>query len=129
MPTPGEEAEEEDSPLLNHEADDAHHHHSWRSRCRVYLSSRQKHYAVMTLVALDVLAILIDIFITLVTCELGPPEKEHEAPVETVHEVIKVSGLVFSALFLAELIATLWAFGFTYSSPLLSLVLSTSFPL
>jgi len=90
-----------------------------RARWRAHLSSRRKHYAIVGLVALDVLVLLADILITLVTCELGRPDAGWVA---TVREVGRIAGLVFSALFLAELAASVWAFGLGWVPSLLLVV-------
>ena len=119
--------EEDDTPPLVHEPNDVRET-GWRSRGRNYLSSKQKHYAIMALVSLDVMALLTDILITLVMCELGKRGQEEDGWVETMHEAIKSTGLVFSALFLVELILSIWAFGFEYVSRLVPSVPSIPFP-
>jgi hypothetical protein len=62
----------------------------------------------MGLVALDVAAILSDIFITLIACDM---EKEDSGWVDESREGLQIAGLVFSCLFLVELLITIWAFG------------------
>lgn len=79
-----------------------------RERCRGLLVSKQKHYLVLALVALDVSCLLADIFITLIDCD---SRIKNDAWVPAVHEGLEDAGLVFSCLFLAELIISLWAFG------------------
>jgi len=80
----------------------------WREKSKAYLSSTRKHYLILGLVSLDVVAILTDILVSLVACDLGT---EDEPWVGDVQEATKICGLVFSCLFLAELIVTIWAFG------------------
>lgn len=79
-----------------------------RTQARKYLSSKQNHYAIMGLVALDVLGILIDIFITLIACDTGQRDEDW---VNTVNDSFQLAGLVFSSLFLIELGLSVWAFG------------------
>lgn len=80
-----------------------------RERCQALLQSKQKHYLILALVALDVSCLLADIFITLIDCD---SRIKNDAWVPAVHEALEDAGLVFSCLFLAELITSLWAFGF-----------------
>lgn len=79
----------------------------WRRRTRHYLESPEKHYLILGLVALDVLAILTEIMLSLITCDAGAKYPW----VPTAQAVIKVCSLVFSCLFMAELTTALWAFG------------------
>ncbi|KAL6908889.1 hypothetical protein GGI43DRAFT_394033 [Trichoderma evansii] len=81
-------------------------------RCRKtsqrFLESRTKHFIVMGIVALDVAALLANVFIQLIACEMH----ENDEPwVEDVTEGLEIAGLVFSSLFLLELFACLFAFG------------------
>ncbi|CAK7211325.1 hypothetical protein SCUCBS95973_001074 [Sporothrix curviconia] len=80
----------------------------WRRQSQHYLASTQKHYVILALVGLDVAAILTEILVSLVTCEMGT---EDQSWVDPVLEATKIAGLVISSLFLVELLATLWAFG------------------
>lgn len=82
-----------------------------REGCRDLLVSKQKHYLVLALVALDVSCLLADIFITLIDCD---SRIKNDAWVPAVHEALEDAGLVFSCLFLAELILSLWAFGLEF---------------
>ncbi|KAK3349438.1 hypothetical protein B0T25DRAFT_243217 [Lasiosphaeria hispida] len=79
-----------------------------RQQARALLSSNGKHYVVMALVALDVMAILTDIFIALAACDF---DLEGEEWVPQVREGLHLFSLIFSALFFAELLFTVWAFG------------------
>ena len=80
----------------------------WRSRSQRYLESKQKHCLILGLVGLDVVAILTEILVSLVTCETGT---QGEPWVAAVLEAAKMSGLVISSLFLVELLSSTWAFG------------------
>lgn len=62
----------------------------------------------MGIVALDVAALLANIFIQLIACEM---DEKDEPWVEDVTESLEIAGLVFSSLFLLELVACLFAFG------------------
>jgi hypothetical protein len=55
-----------------------------------------------------VTAILVDLFIALVACDLG---KKDEPWVGRAREVLYPFALVFSTLFVVELGVTVWAFG------------------
>jgi len=79
-----------------------------RKRAQDYLASKQKHYLVLGLVTLDVLAILTDILVSLVTCDTGSGD---EPWVEDVRDATKICGIVISCLFLVELMMCIWAFG------------------
>ncbi len=82
-----------------------------RDQAKVLLSSKTKHYVIMSLVALDVASILADILIALISCDMG---EEEEAWVEVTREALHLVGLIFSSMFLVELLLTVWAFGLRY---------------
>lgn len=84
-------------------------YHRRREQTRRLLVSKKKHYFVMTLVALDVIGLLADIFIALIACDMG---KSDEPWVGETRDGIQHAGLAFSCLFLLELISCVWAFGF-----------------
>lgn len=65
----------------------------------------------MTLVALDVAAILADIFVALIACDM---HLEKEEWVHRVREGLHVTAAVFSGLFLGELVGCVWAEGLRY---------------
>lgn len=80
----------------------------YRRKARAELSTKKKHYFIMGLVALDVTSILADTFVALIACD------KHEQGakwVEDVRETLETASLVFSCLFMAELVLTVWAFG------------------
>ncbi|KAL6859636.1 hypothetical protein J3F83DRAFT_748450 [Trichoderma novae-zelandiae] len=82
-----------------------------RKSSRRFLESRSKHFVVMGVVALDVAALLANVFIQLIACEMH----ENDEPwVEQLTEGLEIAGLVFSSLFLLELFACLFAFGLSY---------------
>jgi len=82
----------------------------YRQRLQNFLSSKTQHYCVLTLVSLDLLGIFGDIFINLYTCEEGNPSPEWDQ----AREGLGIAGLVFSCLFMLELIMSVWAFGWRY---------------
>lgn len=79
-----------------------------RRSCQHLLISKQKHYLILALVALDVSCLLADIFIALIDCD---DRIKNDEWVPDVREGLEHAGLVFSCLFLVELILCLWAFG------------------
>lgn len=73
-----------------------------------FLSSQAQHYTVLSLVSLDLLGIFADIIINLYQCDEG----DFAGPKwNDVREGLSIAGLVFSVLFLLELIMSVWAFG------------------
>lgn len=62
----------------------------------------------MAVVVLDVVALLANIFIQLIACEM---DKLDEPWVQTSKRVLANAGLVFSCLFMVELLACLYSFG------------------
>ena len=88
-----------------------------RQRIQDFLSSRAQHYTVLSLVSFDLLGIFADIIINLYQCDEGDT-----SPVwDGVRNGLGIAGLVFSCLFMLELILSVWAFGWR-------LVSSISFP-
>ncbi|KAL3952949.1 hypothetical protein ACCO45_012892 [Purpureocillium lilacinum] len=83
----------------------------WRRAGRRMLDSRRKHFLVMGVVTLDVAALLANVFIQLIACEM---HQRHEPWVLAVTDALETAGLVFSSLFMLELAACLFSFGFSY---------------
>lgn len=83
-------------------------YHKCQRRCQNLLMSKQKHYFILALVALDVSCLLADILIALIDCDSRIKDDEW---VPDVREALERAGLVFSCLFLVELLMCLWAFG------------------
>ena len=78
-----------------------------RRSLKRFLSSRTHHYTILLLVSLDVSTIFTDIIISLFQCD-----SSHEIPgQDKAREVLGIVGLVFSSLFMLELIILIWAFG------------------
>ncbi|MCJ1269443.1 hypothetical protein MMC22_009335 [Lobaria immixta] len=85
------------------------------ARVRQFLTSWAGHYAVLLLVSLDVACIFADFLISLFICEqrCGKDLDATENLVEA-QEALKVVSLVFSCLFMAELMACVFGFGLNY---------------
>ena len=79
-----------------------------RRQTRALLTSDIKHYIVMGLVAMDVGAVMVDILLTLVACDLHQDDDEWA---RDTREGLHFISTVFSCLFGAELTVTVWAFG------------------
>lgn len=90
-------------------------HERCRAKARRWLGSKYQHYLLIILISLDVSCIFADIFISLYTCEEGKNRSETtDRRIERTQEALAIISLVFSCIFLAELIVTLWAFGLRY---------------
>ncbi|KAH7152630.1 hypothetical protein EDB81DRAFT_789410 [Dactylonectria macrodidyma] len=81
-----------------------------KQQTATFLSSKYGHYAILTLVSLDVLGMIADFVLKLCKCEQGKtgPNWDHAL------DALGSMSLVFSCLFMLELIASVWAFGFKY---------------
>jgi hypothetical protein len=107
-----------DSSELSSSSSSARFHHvrstisHIRHRTQAFLSSKWQHYLVLTFVTLDVSSIFADIFIALYMCEEGRHENPHR--LDPVREGLSIVSLVFSCLFMLELLASVWAFGWRY---------------
>ncbi|KAM4066101.1 ion transport protein [Hirsutella rhossiliensis] len=85
-----------------------------RKTGRRLLDSRKKHFAVMAVVALDAAALLANVFIRLIACEM---RQDHEPWVQAVTSALETAALIISCLFMLELAACVFAYGFrTYFS-------------
>ncbi|KAM7199345.1 hypothetical protein V8F20_005740 [Naviculisporaceae sp. PSN 640] len=82
-----------------------------RHKAKEFLESKSKHYIILAMVVLDVAGILADIFISLMACDLG---KKDDRWVQRSEEILYIVGVVFSSLFLVELLVTVWVFGFRF---------------
>ena len=83
-----------------------------RRQTRRFLSSKYGHYAVLLLVSLDVSCIFADFLISLFicdhTCDKGEPVDKR---LPEAQDALGIVSLVFSCLFMVELLASIWAFG------------------
>ncbi|OTB07065.1 hypothetical protein M426DRAFT_93679 [Hypoxylon sp. CI-4A] len=75
------------------------------------MNSRAKHWVILVLVILDVAGILSDIFIALITCEIGV---EDDAWVRPTRNALTVFSLSLSCVFIVELLLSLFADGWRY---------------
>lgn len=102
--------EESQRPLLRELSpghDDSKFENARRSTRR-YLNSKFGHYAILILVSLDCTCIFFEFIVQLLSCE----GKISESRGHVAQEAIGIVGLVFSCLFMLELLASIWAFGF-----------------
>ncbi|KAF2692184.1 hypothetical protein K458DRAFT_286130 [Lentithecium fluviatile CBS 122367] len=81
---------------------------SVRQQVYRFLTSKTFHYTVLLVVTLDVGCMFADIVINLETCGHKNPKAD------TALEALKYISLVFSSLFMLELLASIWAFGRSY---------------
>lgn len=96
--------------------------YSYRTRhfLQWFLTSKYGHYAVILLVSLDVAGIFADFLITLHICEAtcgaknGGEQRPDVRTWQKIDEGLDIVSLVFSSLFVAELIASIFAFGLRY---------------
>ena len=95
-----------------------------RQRVKAFLSSRAQHYTVLSLVSFDLLGIFADIIINLYQCDEGDTSPAWD----DVRTGLGIAGLVFSCLFMLELILSVWAFGWRFVLPLIDPNSSFSFP-
>jgi len=74
-----------------------------------FLTSKYGHYSVMILVTLDVAGIFADFLISLHICE----HRHEDVHVwKGINEGLDILSLVFSCLFMVELLCSIYAFGF-----------------
>lgn len=85
-------------------------HTKYQARTRTFLSSHTQHYTVLALVSLDLLGIFADIIINLYQCDAASPSEAWSA----VRDGLGIVGLVFSSIFMAELLVSVWAYGWAY---------------
>lgn len=93
--------------------DDTYYVRTSRSEAQRFLTSKTGHYSVLLLVSLDISCIFADFLINLYLCERecgGPKEGQYEGLHQT-QEALNIISLVFSCLFMLELLASIWAFG------------------
>ncbi|KAF4947089.1 hypothetical protein FGADI_10719 [Fusarium gaditjirri] len=83
---------------------------STKQKTAQFLSSKAGHYSVLTLVSLDVLSMIADFILNLFKCEQGRKGSDWDLALDILGSV----SLVFSCLFVVELIASVWAFGWKY---------------
>lgn len=100
-----------------------------REKTTRLLSSKIGHYSVISLVCLDILGMVagelystwimsrqlvqVDFILRLFKCEQGKSSPDWNLALNILGSI----GLVFSCLFMIELIVSVWAFGWKYGSP------------
>ena len=91
---------------------DVSYDNSTRKQTQRFLSSIYGHYAVLLLVSMDVGCIFADFLINLYICDhsCGKGESVGDG-LPKAQEVLGIISLVFSCLFMVELLASIWAFG------------------
>ena len=83
-----------------------------RRQVRRFLSSRYGHYAVLLLVTVDVGCIFADFLISLYICDIKCSKGQAVDPaLPKAQEALGIVSLVFSCLFMVELLASIWALG------------------
>ena len=87
--------------------------HSSRQRTQKLLNSKYGHYFVIFLVSVDILGIFCDFLISLYLCEheCCQPKEEYQG-FHKAQGALGIVSLVFSCLFMVELLVSIWAFGF-----------------
>ncbi|KAF4624377.1 hypothetical protein G7Y89_g13796 [Cudoniella acicularis] len=85
-------------------------HNVCRGEVKEFLSSRAQHFTVLGLVSFDLLGIFADIIINLYQCDEGDTSPAWN----DVRNGLGIAGLVFSCLFMLELVFSIWAFGWRY---------------
>lgn len=108
----------EDQDNDEHDGEGQHHLagqvSDWRSITREFLTSRWGHYFILILVSVDVACIFADFMIEIHTCELKQKHKHVDVGWKTAQETLSIVSLVFSCLFMLELIAATLSFGLRY---------------
>ena len=87
------------------------YHHTPRERVQHILSSKLGHYLVLLLVSVDVSCIFADFLIKLYVCDHSCKEEEEvSGTLGDVQDALGIVSLVFSCLFVLELLVSVWAF-------------------
>ena len=79
-------------------------------KTKAFLSSRYQHYLVLSLVACDLLGIFADILIELYQCDFSTASPRWN----DIKNGLGIAGLVFSCLFMLELLLSVWVFGWRW---------------
>jgi voltage-gated hydrogen channel 1 len=88
-----------------------------RRRLQKFLTSKWGHYFVIILVSLDVAGIFADFLISLHICEHAGEKGFHRRQWEQAEKTLGTISLVFSCLFMLELLCSIWAFGLELRVP------------
>lgn len=85
--------------------------HHWRNQTGRFLASRYGHYAVLSLVSLDVSCIFADFILGLYICEHTCKDGGQVIKaLPDTQNALGIVSLVISALFMLELCASIWSF-------------------
>lgn len=86
--------------------------HTTRAKTQRILGSRAGHYAILLLVTANVACIFADFLIGLYRCghSCGKGNGIHREMRE-LQNALRIVNLIFSCLFLGELVSSIWAFG------------------
>ncbi len=115
----------ENQPLLRHNSEagrarqdhglvEVSYNNRTRRETRRFLSSKYGHYAVLILVSLDVSCIFADFLIGLYICDHKCEKGENVSnDFHRAQDFLGIVSLIFSCLFMVELLASVWAFGFS----------------
>lgn len=95
----------------------------WRRSAREFLDSRWGHYLVLFLVTVDVCCSFSDFLIQLHVCELKQGRFGVDHGWEITQDVLSISSLVISCLFMVELIVSVLSFGMGYVGSVFDFVL------
>ena len=107
-----QDANLEERPSGTRQLDDSYDG-SARKQTRRLLSSIYGHYAVLLLVSMDVGCIFADFLISLYICDQSCGKGDSVGDgLPKAQDALGIVGLVFSCLFMLELLASVWAFGF-----------------
>lgn len=88
-----------------------------RSNTRRFLNSKYGHYAVLLLVSMDVGCIFADFLISLYVCDHKCEKGESVSDdFDKAQNILGIISLIFSCLFMVELLASIWAFGLSYGT-------------
>lgn len=86
--------------------------HTARAKTQRFLGSRAGHYAVLMLVSLDVSCIFADFLIGLYRCDYSCGKADGvSGGMRELQNALRIVNLIFSCLFMGELITSIWAFG------------------
>lgn len=83
---------------------------------RWFLESKYGHYFVIILVSLDIACIFADFLVSLHICEHSKEKGFRKKSWLTAEDTLGAASLVFSSLFMLELLASIFAFGLGYGS-------------
>lgn len=100
-------ADTEQQPLLSVPTSKTNFVNKIRHRTKAFLTSKTGHYSILLLVSLDISSIFADLIVSSLACEGHIPS--HTAKLTTF--ILGIVSLVFSCLFMLELLASIWAFG------------------